>query len=285
MSDFIPVDEWIKGGFKKVNETQDHQIEQIALINQYIQNKTLSFPLKEHGFKVYSEYDEDGILLYIFATIGTRSKRVLELCCGDGIECMSANLIINHGWEGLLLDGDVNSILRGKNFYSAKKITSLFPPKLMCEWIRKDTIRQLIVDQNFAGEIDLLSLDMDGNDYHILEILTSCIRPRVIVCEIQNRIPAHKMITIPYSDSFIRGIGQHKEFYGTSLGAVKKLLNQRGYRLVGSNRYGFNVFFILDEECEGYFHRVDIETIYDNPYTQSLEKEWDEIKDLGWIEV
>ena len=60
---------------------------------------------REVGFKAYSQFEEDGILLYIFSIIGVSNKKVVEICVGDGTECMAANLLINHGWEGLLFDG------------------------------------------------------------------------------------------------------------------------------------------------------------------------------------
>lgn len=68
--------------------------------------------LDEVGFRVFSQNDEDGILLFIFSIIGTTNKRCVEICCGDGIESNSTNLIINHSWEGLLFDGNKSKIQR-----------------------------------------------------------------------------------------------------------------------------------------------------------------------------
>ena len=74
--------------------------------------------INEAGFKVFSQTDEDGILLYIFSIIGTTNKRSVEICAGDGIECNTANLIINHGWNGLLLDGDEALVRTGIDYYN-----------------------------------------------------------------------------------------------------------------------------------------------------------------------
>src|SRR5688572_12968359 len=62
--------------------------------------------LDEIGFKAYSQTDEDGILLFLFAVIGVTKRLCVEVCAGNGIECNSANLILNHGWHALLVDGD-----------------------------------------------------------------------------------------------------------------------------------------------------------------------------------
>ena len=68
-------------------------------------------------FRAYSQNGEDGILLFIFTLIGTTNKKFLEICAGDGQQCNTANLAINHGWRGLMLDGDEERRLnRGENF-------------------------------------------------------------------------------------------------------------------------------------------------------------------------
>ena len=109
------------------------QIHQVMLNNQYRMMKKILDPsempsLKEVGFKVYSEFEEDGMLLYIFAVIGTTNKRVVEICAGGGIECMAANLIVNHGWEGLLFDGNKKQVEVGIDFFTSHQLTFHHPP-------------------------------------------------------------------------------------------------------------------------------------------------------------
>lgn len=82
-------------------------------------NKLGIQPLIENvGFRTFSQFEEDGILLYIFSLIGEGSKQVIEICCGTGNECMAANLIINHGWDGLLFEGGRKRLGNVKNFSS-----------------------------------------------------------------------------------------------------------------------------------------------------------------------
>ena len=64
----------------------------------------------EVGFRCHSQFEEDGILLYIFSLIGTTNKVAVEVCAGDGTQCNTANLILNHGWSGLLFDGDRENV-------------------------------------------------------------------------------------------------------------------------------------------------------------------------------
>jgi hypothetical protein len=77
------------------------------IVNQYLlfrHNKIIPYPnIKDAGFRVYSQFEEDGIILYVLSMIGFKSKRVVEMCCGSGDECMATNLILNHGFDGVFI--------------------------------------------------------------------------------------------------------------------------------------------------------------------------------------
>lgn len=197
------------------------------------------------GFKVFSQSDEDGKLLYIFSLIGSTNKKIVELCAGNGIECNSANLIINHGWSGLLIDGNENLVKEGMTFYQKNPQTYVYPPTFVHSWITRTNVNTILEENGFQGEIDLLSLDMDGVDYWIWDALT-IIDPRVVVVEYQDIVGPDKSLTVPYSDDFnayqystTRGM---PNYCGASLSAFVKLAQKKGYRLVGCNRYGYNAF-------------------------------------------
>lgn len=270
---------------------QDTQVEQVLMSNQYrLMKKLLSkeeMPsLDEVGFRVHSEFEEDGILLYIFSLIGTTNKRVVEICAGNGAQCMAANLIVNHGWEGLLFDGDERNIAESTKFFASHRSTFALPPIIKHAWITRENINELIGSADFKGEIDLLSLDIDGNDYYIMEAI-DVVKPRVIICEVQNVIPSDLALTIPYREDFHYKDGkQHEEFRSVSLLAMTKLLNKKGYRLVGGHQYGFNAFFILNGVGEDYFPEVSVESVCDNPFTKLRVKEtWEKVKGLPWVEI
>ncbi|MEJ7644715.1 MAG: hypothetical protein WKF87_08970 [Chryseolinea sp.] len=266
------------------------QIDQVMLFNQYRMMKKILDPsempsLKDVGFKVYSEFEEDGILLYIFSVVGTTNKRVVEICVGDGIECMAANLIVNHGWEGLLFDGNKKQVEAGIDFYASHPLTLYHPPIFKHAWITKDNVNELIGGSGFIGEIDLLSVDMDGNDYYIMEAI-HIVKPRVIICETHNIIPSDLALTIPYKADFNRSTDLHREFMSVSLLGMQKLLNRKGYRLIGSHRHGFNAIFMLNEIGRDYFPEVSIQSVHDNPYTKlRTQTAWKEVKDLPWVQI
>jgi hypothetical protein len=194
-------------------------------------------------FRCHSQNGEDGILLYILSLLGTTNRRVVEICAGSGIECNAANLIINHGWRGLLFDGDPTLIAQGRDFYSKCGTTFLAPPTLVNAWITAENINELVA--SFAGPVDLLSLDLDGNDYWIWQAL-DVIRPRVVVAEVNAVWGPEKAVSMSYNPEYQLDFSKQPYRCGASLPAFVKLGKKKGYRLVGMNSLFFNAFFVED---------------------------------------
>ena len=109
------------------------------------------FPLSDTGFRVYSQFEEDGILLYIFAAIGAKNKTFIDIGSGDGINSNCANFAVNFGWRGLFLNGNPANIERGKKYYANNPDTSLYPPSFVHAFIQRENINELIRDNGFAG--------------------------------------------------------------------------------------------------------------------------------------
>lgn len=221
---------------------------QILLLLQYRQMMHSGTPLPdltEVGFKQYSQTDEDGILLYIFSLLGTTNRHCVELCVENGIECNSANLIINHGWHGLLFDGSAENIEQGRRYYRGHPQTWLAPPALAAAWIDRDNINSLIQGNGFEGGVDLLSVDIDGVDYWVFEAI-SCIQPNVVVVEINVGLGSEAALTVPYRPDFAwnKDDPTLRNYYGASLNAFVKLASKKGFRFVGLNRAEHNAFFV-----------------------------------------
>jgi len=250
-------------------------------------NRAAMPSLKDVGFQTYSQFEEDGILLYLFSIVGTSNKRIVEMCVGNGRECMATNLIINHGWEGLLFDGDADQVKSARDFFREHPSTFACPPAVVHAWLDVDNVNALISEYGFSGEVDLLSLDIDGNDYWLLKSITA-INPKIIICETQDIIPSHLSFTIPYDPNFSyhKLPKEEQDFRGMSLLAANKLCSQKGYRLIGSHRYGFNVIFMRNDTGLEYFPEVSLESVHANPWTRFGQRErWPRVKDLKWVEV
>jgi hypothetical protein len=271
-------------------DSLNQQLQQV-LTNQYRMIHAIGLKpyerISDAGFRCYSQFEEDGIILYVLTTIGFKTKKVVEMCCGTGDECMATNLILNHGFQAFLFDGDQYNIARAQSFFKRKKDCLLTPPHLIHAWITKENVNDLLRDNGAAGEIDLLSLDMDGNDYYVWEAISE-INPRLCICETHNVIPGNLSITIPYAPAFTseEKHGYEQEFRSASLLAMTKLSERKGYRLIGAHRHGFNVVFLRNDIGLDIFPAVSIDEVHDNLWTKIEQNErWKLLKDMNWIEV
>jgi hypothetical protein len=270
-------------------DSLNQQLQKI-LINQYadcLATGRRPFPrIADAGFRCHSQFEEDGIILYVLAAIGMTTRKVVEICCGDGYECMAANLILSHGYEGFLFDGDENNTEAARRFFSSKRDCLLVPPKIKQAWISKENINELLREIGASGEVDLFSLDIDGNDYYVWEALSE-IRPRLCVFETHNMVPPDLSITIPYDPGFDcwSKSGHEQQFRSVSLLAMKKLSERKGYRLIGGHKHGFNVFFMRNDIGQETFPAVEMEDVQNNSWTRFQRGLWPLVKDMPWVSV
>jgi len=238
--------------------------------------------LRDVGFRKYSQFEEDGIILYLFSLIPPINRTCVEICAGNGRECMTSNLIINHGWWGHLFDGNSSNVAAGKRFFSQSRDTFLSPPRFSQTWITAENVNEVIESSGAKGRIDLLSLDIDGMDYWVWKAI-HVIDPQVVVCETHNLIPPDKSLTVPYDPKFTFA---SEEYRSASLAAMCKLGRSKGYRLVGTHRFGFNAFFVKNGVGDRFFPEVSPETCMADPVTTALLLEkWPKIRELPWQEV
>jgi len=234
------------------------------------------------GFRKYSQFEEDGILLYLFSLVSPINRTCVEICGGNGRECMTTNLIVNHGWWGHLFDGNETNVAAGKRFFSNSRDTFFHPPEFNHAWVTAENINEVISKSGARGPIDLLSLDIDGMDYWIWKAI-SVIEPQVVVCETHNLIPPEKSLTVPYDPKFTFS---SEDFRGASLAAMCRLGREKGYRLIGTHRFGFNAFFLKNGVGERYFPEVTVESCMDDPATRRLLREkWTKIQAMPWQSV
>lgn len=237
-------------------------------------------------FRVFSQHGEDGILLYLFSLLGTVNKTCVELCCGDGIECNTANLIVNHRWTGALFDGNRENIRQATEFYSSHPDTHIWPPKVRAAWIDRDNVNQLVRDAGISGEIDLLSLDIDGVDYWLWEAL-DVISPRVVVLEINHLWGPVESVTVPYASDFKAVRTEHgSDYAGASIAAFVSLGRRKGYRLVGANDIATNAFFVRNDLEHPWLEEVDPSVLFWHQRAKfGMEVRLPGVRDMAWERV
>jgi hypothetical protein len=180
-------------------------------------------------------------------------------------------------------------VRQGIRFYKRSKDTFIYPPKFICSWITKDSINEILSSTGFSGEIDLLSIDLDGVDYWIWESI-SVITPQVVVIEYQDILGPERSWTIPYSDDFNSRIYPQSKgmpnFAGASLSALVKLGRKKGYRFVGSNRYGYNAFFIKTGIYENLLPEKRVQDCFcHSKVALGMKERFPTVQDFPWVEV
>lgn len=240
--------------------------------------------LRRFEFKIYSQSGEDGTLMGILSRVGTTNKKFMEIGIGNGDECNTANLSINHGWSGFLVDGDEQQVQNARHFYR-------YCPNVRVEqcFVTTDNINELLISHRVTGEIDVMSLDIDGNDYWILEKL-NVLHPRIVILEYNPTFGPERSVTVPYDPEFYR-MNYHKSgyYHGASLSALTKLMSERGYILIGCDSNGYNSFFVRKDVAEGIFLEVPPRLAYYPAKPRfrhgAPEVQFSVIKDLPLIEV
>ena len=196
--------------------------------------------LVKFGCRVYSQSDEDGILHEIFRRIGEGQRTFVELGSGDGLE-NNTLFLLTQGWRGLWLEGSARRVSAAKKALAREIREGRLT--VAQHFVTAKNIDGAIARQAPSAEIDLLSIDLDGNDYYILEAIQS-VKPRVIVAEYNAKFPPDVAWAIEYNEAH-RWDGT--DYFGASLKALELLLAKRGYALVGCNMLGSNAFFIRRE--------------------------------------
>jgi hypothetical protein len=211
---------------------------QALLRDRHVDPATLPYPerLTIRRFRLGSQNQEDGLTLALLDEAGVTNRRFVEI--GAGLSGGNAGFLAREcGWSGLMVDGHEGHMVQvGRRFPTVTAVGA---------WVTRDNINDLIVTHGFGGELDLFSLDLDGNDYWIWEATRAC-SPRVVILEYNSMFGPDRAVTVPYDAQFDRH-RHHTAYYGASLAAWTRLNARKGYRLVAVEPTGVNAFFLRND--------------------------------------
>ena len=196
--------------------------------------------LEEVEFQVYSQWGEDGIIQWLIKNVEIPNKIFVEFGVEDYQEANTRFLLMNNNWSGLVIDGSK------ENMDKLRKESWLWKYDLQVvdKFITKDNINEIILGAGIEGDIGILSVDVDGNDYWILNAI-DCVKPRILICEYNALFGESEKVTIPYDEKFFRTSSHYSNLYsGASLAAFKDYAEKHGYYYFGSNSAGGNAFFV-----------------------------------------
>lgn len=194
----------------------------------------------KHKKRVFCQLGEDGIIDYIFSIVPPVCKYYVEFGGWDGIHLSNtANLRINKNWNGLLLEGNKEKV---ESMPNRNEIN------LHHEFVSSKNINALFEKYNVPKNFDLLSIDIDSNDYYVWQNLKDY-RPTIVVVEtnpgIKNELP---LSTIEDKSNIHETAGSTGNYFGANLHAFYNLATKKGYKLLTIDRW--NAFFIVDEKFD-----------------------------------
>ncbi|WP_243749227.1 hypothetical protein [Mucilaginibacter agri] len=191
-------------------------------------------------FKVFSQWGDDGIIQFLVNYLDIKTKTFIEFGVQDYTEANTRFLLMNNNWSGLIMDGSAENMerVRQDDLYWKYNLTALNA------FITCENINDLIAQNGFKGEIGLLHVDIDGNDYWVWKAITG-ISPVIVIVEYNSIFGKDNAWTVPYKADFYRTKQHYSNLYfGASLPALCDMAEEKGYAFVGSNSHGNNAYFV-----------------------------------------
>lgn len=213
--------------------TWDKRIKQlIPIINKYYpqamtkNDNWIEVLYRISPSKAYSQFGEEAFIGHIFNNIGTTNKYFVDLGAGNG-EFLSntKQLKDDFGWSGLMVDANNG----GNN-------------EVKQEFIRLDNVIDILKKYKVPKKFDFLSIDLDGNDWHVLDKILSEYRPRLIIAEFNGTIPVGEIKIMKYNPDHV---WNNDDYYGASFEAFKILGEANGYAAIFS--YASTNIYLLDK--------------------------------------
>jgi hypothetical protein len=202
--------------------------------------------IKKGEFKIFSQWGDDGIINFLVNYLDVKDKRFVEFGVENYTECNTKFLLISQNWRGLIMDGSSKNMtsLRASELYWKFDITAVDV------FVTAENINSLLKDNGFSGEIGILHIDIDGNDYWIWRSVTVA-NPIIVIVEYNSIFGYDQPWTVPYDPSFVRTKEHYSNlYYGTSLLSICDLADEKGYYFIGCNSNGNNAYFIRKDRIK-----------------------------------
>jgi len=197
--------------------------------------------LHAYEFSYYSQNGEDGLILHLLSRIGVTGHYIVEVGIEDGRECNSANLILNCGWQGCLVEAASDWADKAKRYFDECHVSDRI--RLLNLMATPENLQQQLQQAGVPVEPDVLSIDIDSYDYWLWSSITS-FSPRLVVIEYNASFGPERSVTVPYQAQWTPG---SKYYHGASITALTRLGRDKGYVLAGCDSRGVNAFFVRED--------------------------------------
>jgi hypothetical protein len=203
-----------------------------------------NFTLNSKEFRIYSQWGDDGIIQYLIYKLNIQNTQFIEFGVGNYFESTTHFLLVNNNWSGFIIDGSEKcmNIVKKSPFYWRYDLR----PKTA--FITKENINELLKESNFHN-LGLLHIDLDGNDYWILEAIDmNKYNPDILILEYNSNFGSERQITVPYNPLFsCREAHFSGQYFGASLPALNALATKKGYFFIGCTSAGNNAYFLKNK--------------------------------------
>lgn len=240
---------------QQLDEIKINQGKILSLLGERKENA----PLNSYEFKVFSQWGEDGIIQHLIKSLEIKNKTFIEFGVEDFTESNCRFLLMNDNWRGFVVDGSLSNIEKIKKSYFYWR----YDLNAFHAFITKNNINEILQHSAFDKDLGILSIDIDGNDWYILEAI-SFYQPRVLICEYNDVFGKDRAISVPYDSQFIRTKKHYSNLYfGASIAAMTYLANKKGYALVGVNSNRNNAFYVRKDLLCDQVPAVNLDQIYE----------------------
>jgi hypothetical protein len=195
------------------------------------------------GYKVFSQWDEDGLIQYLVTHAPIASRSFVEIGIGDYTEANTRLLLQKDNWSGTVIECNGEDVrrLRDSTLYWKYSLNAVEA------FATRENINDLLRDAGVPHDLGLLSIDVDGVDYWLWQAVEA-VSPRIVICEYNGLFGSTAKVTVPYDPDFDRRTKHYSWLYaGASLAALQHLGAAKGYTLVGTGKGGNNAFFVRDD--------------------------------------
>lgn len=225
--------------------------------------------LADVEFRVSSQWGEDGIIDWLVESIPITNTTFVEFGVENYQEANTRFLLQNRNWRGLVMDGNPDYMASVRQ----EEIHWRYDIQAVTAFITRDNINNLLTENGIVGDIGLLSIDIDGNDYWVLDAI-SAISPRILVCEYNPILGDLHAITVPYNPEFDRLKAHHCGLYfGASIKAICELARKKGYKFVGSCSNGINAFFVRNDLFDSVFDKIEDKKAYSSRHRDARDED------------
>ena len=234
------------------------------------QNSKSNFDkISDYEFQVFSQWGEDGIIQHLVRKLNISNKIFVEFGVETYHEANTRFLLMKDNWSGLISDGSKANIdlIKNQSLYWRYSLTAVEA------FITAENINSIITSNRINGEIGILSVDIDGNDYWVTKAI-DCIQPILLINEYNSVFGPDRAISVPYDQSFVRTSAHHSNlYYGASLAAFTHLANKKGYALVGCNSNGNNAFYVRRDHLSTLKELSTKEAFVDAKFREARDKD------------